>query len=150
MVRIKRIVCPVDFFPTSLRAFDYALKIARDNGAKIYAVHVVSPALPAAYDFPVDISNLVASLQKESRRQMLTLKKKAENAGVVVQTAVRVGNIDTEILALIEKSRADLVVMGTHGRHGIERWFMGSVAERMARRCPAPLLTIPPTTREAA
>jgi nucleotide-binding universal stress UspA family protein len=150
MIHIKRIVCPVDLFPTSLRAFDYALKIAHDNGAKIYAVHVVSAALPAAYDFPVDISKVVASMEKESKAQMLRLKKKAEDAGVVAQTEVRVGSIDTEILAAIKKFKADLVVMGTHGRHGIERWFMGSVAERMARRCPAPLLTIPPTRRKAA
>ena len=89
-------------------------------------------------------------LEKESKRQMLRLKKKAESAGVVTQTEVRVGSIDTEILAAIKKFKADLVVMGTHGRHGIERWFMGSVAERMARRCPAPLRTIPPATKRTA
>ena len=144
MIQIKNIVCPIDFFPASLRAFDYALKLAAENDAKLHVLHVVSPALPAAYDFPVDISRLVASLVKTSKRQVLLLKHKAEKARVDIETDVRIGTIDAEILAAIDNAKADLVVMGTHGRHGLERWFMGSVTERMVRRCPAPLLTVPP------
>ena len=143
MIRITNIVCPVDFFPASLRAFDYALKFAHDNGGKVYAP-CGSAGIPAAYDFPVDTSRLTEGLEKESKRQMIKLEQKAKKAGVKIQTAVRIGIIDSEILNFIAWSKADLVVMGTHGRRGIERWFVGSVAERMMRRCPAPLLTIPP------
>src|SRR5690349_11572466 len=139
MATFKSILCPVDFFPASLRAFDYALKLARDAGARVYALHVVSTALPVAYDYPITISDLVSSLEKSSKREMLKLKASAEKLGVRIQAVVRVGIIDTEILSACEKSKADLVVMGTHGHHGIERWFTGSTAERMLRHCPVPL-----------
>jgi nucleotide-binding universal stress UspA family protein len=144
MLHIKRILCPVDFFPGSLNAFDYALKLAADHGAEVHALHVISPAIPAAYDYPIEMSSIITALQKESKRHMALLERKAEKAGVPIRPAVRLGDIDTEILAAIQKAKPDLVIMGTHGRRGLERWFMGSVTERMMRRCPTPLLTIPP------
>jgi nucleotide-binding universal stress UspA family protein len=148
MLRIKRILCPVDFFPGSLRAFDYALRLAASSGAEVHALHVISPAVPAAYDYPVEMSSIIASLQKEAKRHMAMLERKAEKAEVKIQPQVRLGDVDTEILAAIKKSKPDMVIMGTHGRRGLERWFMGSVAERMMRQCPVPLLTIPPTRKK--
>lgn len=144
MIRINNILCPIDFFPASRRAFDYALKLAADNKAKVHALHVVSPVLPAAYDFPVNVSELILAMEKESKRQMIKLRRKAVSAGVDIQTTVCVGDIDAEILAALKKDRSDLIVMGTHGRRGIKGWFIGSVTQRIMRQSTAPVLTIPP------
>ena len=63
-------------------------------------------------------------------------------AGIEVQTAVRLGDIDEQLKVAIDKSNADLVIMGTHGRRGFERWFLGSVTEGLLRHCPIPVLTL--------
>jgi nucleotide-binding universal stress UspA family protein len=142
MVRIKTILCPVDFFPASLKAFDYALKLASNYGAGVYVLHVVSPMVPTAYDFPVNISEYTGALEQVSRRELLKLKKKADGAKVPFQSQVLVGGIDDGIHKAVTRTRADIVVMGTHGRRGFERWIMGSETDRLIRTSPVPVLTI--------
>jgi nucleotide-binding universal stress UspA family protein len=142
MVRFDKILCPVDFFPASLRAFDYALKLAANYEARVYVLHVVAPVIPAAYGAPLSVEDLTADLEKESRKLLSRLKTKGDKERVPVDVEVRVGDIDLEIHRSIEARKADLVVMGAHGRRGFERWVMGSVAERMLRRCPVPLTIV--------
>jgi nucleotide-binding universal stress UspA family protein len=142
MAQFDRILCPVDFFPASLRALDYAVKLAANYGARVYALHVVAPLIPAAYGVPIDAGELTADLEKESRRMLSKLKAKGERQGVPIETEVCIGDIDLEIHRAIESDRAGLVVMGAHGRRGFERWVMGSVTERMLRRCPVPLIVV--------
>ncbi|HEX4999497.1 MAG TPA: universal stress protein [Terriglobia bacterium] len=142
MVEFEKILCPVDFFPASMHAFDYAVKLARNYDARIHALHVVAPVIPAAYGAPLNVGELTADLEKESKRVLARLKAKGEKAGVPIDTEVRIGDIDVEIHRAIDKRNASLVVMGSHGRRGFERWVMGSVTERMLRRCPVPLIVI--------
>ncbi|HET9215988.1 MAG TPA: universal stress protein [Terriglobia bacterium] len=142
MVQFKTILCPVDFFKASSRAFDYALKIAANYGARVHALHVVATMIPAAYGAPFSVEDLTTNLEKESRRMLQKLKERAAKAQVDVTTEVRLGDIDLGILHSIKNQKADLVVMGTHGRRGFERLVLGSVTERMIRHCPVPLLTI--------
>jgi nucleotide-binding universal stress UspA family protein len=142
MLRFEKILCPVDFFPASFRAFDYAARLATNYGAKIHVLHVIPPLIPAAYGAPISIGDLTAELEKESRRMLSQLRVRGEKAGVTVETEVLIGDIDIEIHRSIESRKADLVVMGAHGRRGFERWVMGSVTERMLRRCPVPLIVV--------
>jgi nucleotide-binding universal stress UspA family protein len=142
MIPIKNILCPVDFFPASLKAFAYALKLAEHYHSRLYALHVVSPVIPTAYDFPLNVSEYTGALQKRSRSELIKLGKQAVKVGVPFNFDVPVGSIDNEIRKALKRTSADFVVMGTHGRRGFERWILGSEADRMLRSCPVPLLTI--------
>jgi nucleotide-binding universal stress UspA family protein len=142
MIQIKNILCPIDFFPASLKAYEYALKLAANYEAGIYALHVVSPMVPTAYDFPLNLSEYTGALQKNSRLELAKLGKKAEKAHVPFRSEVVIGSIDVEIHKALKKTKSDFVVMGTHGRRGLERWILGSEADRMLRSCPVPLLTM--------
>lgn len=144
MVRFRRVLCPVDFFKPSKQAFEYALKLAANHEAAVHALHVVAPVIPAAYGAPFSVADLTADLEKESRRLLKKLQLDAAKSGVRVSVDVRVGDIDLEIRRAIDKDKADLVVMGTHGRRGFEKLVMGSVTERMLRHCPVPLITVGP------
>lgn len=141
MIRFKKILCPVDFFETSSRSVKYAKALAANYQAGVHVLHVVAPVIPAAYGAPFSVTDMTEDLEKEARR-LLEKFKKSPPAGVPVTTEVALGDIDTEILRSVQKQKADLVVMGTHGRRGFERFVMGSTTERLIRRCPVPLITI--------
>jgi nucleotide-binding universal stress UspA family protein len=142
MIRFQKILCPVDFFPGSLHAFDYALKLAKHHGARVIALHVVEPVIPTIYEPAFSVPDLTNQLEKESKRLMKDLTSKAAKAGVPLESQVKLGDVDTEIRQAIGKTKADLVVAGTHGSKGFERWLMGSVTEKLMRHCPVPLLVI--------
>jgi len=142
MVQFKKILCPVDFFKASAGAFDYALKLAANYDARVHALHVVAPVISSAYGAPFSLDDLTSDLEKESKRLLQKYKDRAARANVRLTTEVRLGDIDLAILRSVEAQKADLVVMGTHGRRGFERLVLGSVTERMMRHCPVPLLVI--------
>jgi len=150
MIRFEKILCPVDFFPASLRAFEYALKLAENYEARIHVLHVVAPIIPAAYGSPISIADIANEMETQARRQLEKLNARGQKKGVAVDSDVHVGDIDTEIRRAITAKKADLVVMGTHGRRGFERWVMGSVTERLMRICPVPLLAIAAAKRPTA
>jgi nucleotide-binding universal stress UspA family protein len=142
MIQIKNILCPVDFFPASLKAYEYALKLAANYHAGVFALHVVSTIVPTAYDFPLNLSEFTGAMQKKCKAELVKLGKKAEKLQVPFRSEAVVGSIDNEIHKALKRTKADFVVMGTHGRRGLERWILGSEADRMLRSCPVPLLTI--------
>ena len=123
MIQIKNILCPVDFFPASIRAYEYALQLAANYHASVFALHVVSPIVPSAYDFPLNMSAYTGAMQKNSRLQLAKLGKKAEQARIPFRSEAVVGSIDAEIHKALKRTKADFVVMGTHGRRGLERWM---------------------------
>jgi nucleotide-binding universal stress UspA family protein len=132
----------VDFFGASSTAFDYALELAANYDAAIHALHVVERVTPTAYDAALMATNLISNIEKESRKELEKLKKRAAKAKVTITAEARIGNVDREILSSVKTRKADLVVMGTHGRRGFERLLLGSVTEKMVRHCPVPLMTI--------
>jgi len=150
MVRFQKILCPVDFFKTSSRAFEYALKLAANYDAQVHALHVVAPVIPAGYGAPFSTEDMTLDLERESKRLLQQLKTRSAKSRVPVTTQVLLGDVDLEILRAIEKQKADLVVMGTHGRRGFERLVMGSVTEKMIRHCPVPVLAIGPGKKAGA
>jgi nucleotide-binding universal stress UspA family protein len=150
MVRFRKILCPVDFFKPSKRAFEFAVKFAANYDAQVHALHVVAPVIPAAYGAPFSVADLTADLQKESVRLLQKLKSEAAKSGVRVTTEVRLGDIDLEIRRTVDAQGVDLVILGTHGRRGFERLVMGSVTERMLRHCPVPLITVGPGRKGAS
>ncbi len=139
---IRNILCPVDRSPSSLQAFDRAIAIARWRGARLHLLEVIEPvASPGGSVGPMHAGVLTearAALETDLR-QMLVSRRASD---VKVQIVMRQGNVVREILAQADDSRADLVVIGSHGRSGVQRLVLGSVAEKVLRLAPCPVLTI--------
>lgn len=146
--RFERLLCPVDFYPASLRAFEYALKLAANYKAGVHLLHVIPRVMPAGRRAEVRMSPLIMEQKSSAEQLFVTLRKKAESARVPVDTEIRIGDIDLQILRTVKKQKADLLVMGTHGRRKFKRWVMGSVAERMLRHSPIPLFVLGSGDRE--
>jgi nucleotide-binding universal stress UspA family protein len=148
MEAIRNILVPVDFSPASERALRYAVALADAVGASLHVMHAVynpyaAGALMDVYTPPPD--DYLANIEREARARLeaqLTADKRAKYAAVFV-TAM--GAPAYEILEYLrEHSEIDLVVMGTHGRGGISRLLMGSVADKVVRAAPCPVLTLHP------
>src|SRR5437867_9093850 len=123
MITIKKILCPVDFFPASDAAAGYAVGLAANYDATIHLLHVITPILPSEY--VIDTLDIMKSMEESSAEEMKRLVARAKEAGVAADFEIRAGDAYDEIKRAIADLKPELVVMGTHGRRGIERWFMG-------------------------
>jgi nucleotide-binding universal stress UspA family protein len=139
MIRIKSVLCPVDFSPVSLRALDYAIKLARHYESRLHLLHVIAPVIPSLY---VDTKKVEAAIQKQVDKKMPQLRKSARSLGVEAESVVRTGEIEREIQLAAREGKADLIVVGKHARSTVDRWFMGSTTDRLLRRSAIPLLII--------
>jgi nucleotide-binding universal stress UspA family protein len=143
----KRIVVAIDGSQTSRRAFSAALDLAETNGATLQAYYVVESA-PVFYDVPgYDPSILRDELVEEGstlgHSALAAMKERGVEGGVAMAEASSVEDVSTLILQAATKFNADLLVMGTHGRRGLQRLIEGSVAERCLREARLPVLVIP-------
>lgn len=141
---IDRIVIGIDFSETSERALRYAIELASRLGARVDLVHAYS--LPA-FALPIEGAIMAdatqaAELSSRLGEQLTALVESLEASGVQVAGHLRVGRPDDELLAFAEQTGGTLIVVGTHGRTGAAHLLMGSVAERVVRRSPVPVLTV--------
>ncbi|MGA7381688.1 MAG: universal stress protein [Terriglobales bacterium] len=138
-VLFKNILLATDFSDASEKAFHYAVAIARLHGSKIYAVHVAPPetSLPIP-EFPEDPMFNVA------KRAMETLGSRSELKQIAHETLLRRGSVWSALSDVIRQRNIDLVVLGTHGRGGIKKLVLGSVAEEVVRRVGCPVITVGP------
>ena len=153
----KRILAPIDGSETSARAFDAALRLARESDAQVVPLYVVDVPLVGADAPGYDPSIVRDALYEEGSRVNAEAAAKMKCEGVtgtprVVETSPLGDDIAHSILRVSNEWAADLVVMGTHGRRGFRRLILGSVAERFLRISSRPVLLIPASdaTREAA
>jgi nucleotide-binding universal stress UspA family protein len=139
MLHVKTILHATDFSPQAENAFHLALALARDYGAHVVVTHVREP-VAAVYGefgaFPVDPGEDRANLQEK------LAQIKRNNKLEVSEALLAEGDPATEIVSLAKDERCDLIVMGTHGRTGLGRLLMGSVAEQVVRKAHCPVLTI--------
>jgi nucleotide-binding universal stress UspA family protein len=142
MISIKKILCPVDFFPASDAAVNYAVGLAANYGAGIHLFHVVTPVVTGGFEFSLDTREITTSLKQKAQEELSALAAKFNEAGIITDYEVCVGDAYDEIKQAIEDLKPEIVVMGTHGRRGVERWFMGSTTEKLMRHSPVPLITI--------
>ena len=148
MARIRRILCPLDFSRFSRHAFEQAVTLAREFGADISAVHVyaVAPAgivVPAAGPVVADPIALSPAVRASLTANVREVMQEVDAAGVTVNTDVIEGDPVGAILDRATAWDADLIVMGTHGRTGLERLVVGSVTEKVLRKASCPVLTVP-------
>jgi len=143
-MKAKHILCPVDFSETSDVALDVASKLARQNGAKLFIVHVEANAAVA---HPGLFGGLPPVAWKDKHRLNATLPTATE---VLFEHDLLIGNPVDEIVKFAKKKDVDLIVLGSHGLTGVLRVLMGSVAEGVVRRSPVPVLTVKADAREFA
>jgi nucleotide-binding universal stress UspA family protein len=144
-IEIQRILCPTDFSVFAERALALAIPVARWYHSAITILHV-RPPLPAVVSGGGTVVHRSAGPRASSAPDacLQTFARPAHKAGVQVETLVRDGDATREILACATRLASDLLVMGTHGRSGFERWVLGSVAEKVLRKAACPVLTIGP------
>jgi universal stress protein A len=150
MSRIKRLLVPTDFSPTSEIAFNYALDMAAREAASIHLLHVIDDvSLATVYPDGVYVEPPVREEQLigEAQSHLDTVAAACANAGIPATTQVVVGRASACITAEASTRGSDLIVMGTHGRSGFAHLMLGSVAERVVRAAPCPVLTVRDSTR---
>ena len=139
---IKRILCAIDRSPSSLQAFGYALALARWQSARLNLLEVIEEAPPPGVNrAPTSdgVPNETRTTLERDLRRVLTARRASD---VKVEISLRNGNVVQEILAQAKTSRPDLMVIGSHGRGGIQRLVLGSVAEKVLRLATCPVLTV--------
>jgi nucleotide-binding universal stress UspA family protein len=145
MVAIRRILVPTDFSDPATAALKYARALAEEFGSTLHLMHVVPE--PYVYPWGTEISTmpLVDLLTQSETQAAERLKALAEEPGPLkdrVRTATAIGTPVDRLLQYVADEGIDLVVMGTHGRGAVGHLLLGSVAERMVRRSPVPVLTV--------
>jgi nucleotide-binding universal stress UspA family protein len=144
VIEFTQIICPVDFSEPSARALAHATAIARWYDATLTVLHVVPTFDPM--QVRGDLGDPVHVVTPPSREQVLEEMSHSLNLPVVSPLATPVaasGDPQTTIIDLAISTRADLIVMGTHGRRGFKRLLLGSVTESVLREAPCPVLTVP-------
>jgi nucleotide-binding universal stress UspA family protein len=144
MKMFERILVATDFSPASTPALEQAVKIAKQDGALLFIAH--------AYQEPglKELSNAPARVYKEwdqklregVERKLLPLVEHARKEGVDARPLLLDGFADEAIIKAAKTQRADLIVLGTHGRRGAARLFLGSVAARVISTAPCPVMTV--------
>lgn len=143
---IKSILVPTDFSSYSSNAIDYAAKMAKPLGARIVLVHVIESLSYSVTDTFTLVDHRRA-LEKTAGALLENFRRELAAKDVPVKTRLASGVPYDEILKIARQENADLIVMGTHGRTGVEHLFLGSVAEKVVRLSSCPVLTIPARSR---
>uniref|UniRef100_UPI003F4973C7 universal stress protein n=1 Tax=Cupriavidus yeoncheonensis TaxID=1462994 RepID=UPI003F4973C7 len=143
----KRILVAVDGSHCSDLALDEAIGLAAVCEADLEIVHVIDNGY-LKYDMGyVDLTELRAGLIKGGQELLAEAQKKARarqvrSQTVMIDEVLALGDIAQQVRKLVEGGAAQLVVVGTHGRHGVRRLLLGSVAESLVRQCPVPVLLV--------
>jgi nucleotide-binding universal stress UspA family protein len=147
---MKNIIVPTDFSDQATEALKFAVEVAAKSSGQIWLIHVVD--LPMSVDPMITTSlyvddNLVKDINAKTQKSFDKITAKYANSGVKIRTSVEYGNTTMAILALIEKKKADLVVMGTKGATGLKEIFIGSNTEKIVRGSKAPVISIPKSSK---
>ena len=139
------ILHPSDFTSFSRAALRKAIEMAKSNRAELLLVHVVSPIVPIpgdAYISPRMYDELAGSARAAAQKQLDKLAAQVKKARVKSRSFVLEGAPAEEIVRFVKGRRVDLIVMGTHGRAGLAKLFVGSVADRVVAAASCPVLTV--------
>ncbi|MBE0545549.1 MAG: universal stress protein [Verrucomicrobia bacterium] len=139
--RIRRILAPVDFSPPSLEALRYAVEFAGAFDADLTVFHAVL-SLPPPRRLAAFARGLEVEALKQAREDLTALVKAEVRGAVPVSTKIAAGIPRDAIVQVAGRLKADLIIVATHGRTGLERWMMGSTAERVVRHAPCPVLVM--------
>jgi len=141
---IKTILFPTDFSNGARAAMDHAISLARDYKAKLLLLYVVQDISIAEWYIPSSLSatELVEDMQKSAWQEMEKWAAEVSSKIGAVEKLIVRGAPFVEIIKTAREKKADLIVIGTHGRTGIDHILFGSTAEKVVRKAPCPVLTV--------
>ena len=139
---IKNILCAIDRSPSSLQALGYAIALARWQNARLNLLEVIEEAPPPGVARAPKGDGLPKETRTALERDLRCVLTARRASDVKVEIFMRKGKVVQEILAQAKASRSDLVVIGSHGRGGVQRLVLGSVAEKVLRLSTCPVLTV--------
>ena len=142
----QHILVPIDFSPSADQAFDYALTLARTLQARLTLVHVIDP-LPVGNIETMPFTYL-HDLEAKITDLMTAYRDRVTGAGLQSDFVIVHGVPFQSIVETARTAHVDLIIMGTHGRTGLSHVLLGSVAERVVRLAPCPVLTVKADTGE--
>ena len=145
MKAIRNILVATDFSPASRPAFRRALEMAAADGAALWIAHVTEPPIPISpegYVLPRYYDDVLASVRADAHKRLAVLVSRANKAGVRTKSLILEGVPHDALNRAARLHRADVMVLGTHGRTGLARLLVGSVASRVIATAPCPVLTV--------
>jgi len=145
MNRIRRILVATDFSKTSAKALSGAIDLAKGNRATLAIMHAYVPYLPLVPEQYIEAGTwdrIDTESRRWAERQLVKLAARARKSGVRATPVLVIGDPSRQIVRTARGLRADLIVVGTHGRQGLTRFFLGSVAERVIATAACPVMTI--------
>lgn len=134
------ILVPTDGSPASDAAIEHALDLATQYDARIHSLYVVDGGAYSTLEAGSEI--VIEALESEGKEATSRVVRMAEDAGLEGVATVSTGTAYRSIIDYAEDNDVDLIVMGTHGRKGIDRYLLGSVTERVVRTADVPVLTV--------
>lgn len=153
LLQLRTLLVPTDFSESSRKALHYAVRLAQQFNASVVLVHVIEPV----YVYPVDgLMHFPGDLRDPNLERRPDIEKAlgrlgeltARQGNVAVRTVTRIGRGFDVITAVAREEKADLIVISTHGYSGLKHVLMGSVAERVVRHAPCPVLVVREHERE--
>ena len=145
MIRFQRILCPVDFSEFSARAYTYAYSLAKQYHAKLFVEHAVYPlvmSLPVLEVPTRGLHDAYQEIRASAQKQLAELTSRQEANCVETESFLHEGPASEAILQFAGSHGVDLIVMGTHGRQGLDHLTLGSITERVLRRAKCPVLAV--------
>ncbi len=144
MIELERILVPTDFSDCSKQAIKYACELAKRFGAELHLLHVVQPLTThVSYGPPIPDAELFHH-EQPAREELEALAESGLEHVSRVERSIRTGTSFLEIVRCAKDTDVDLIVIGTHGRTGLAHALIGSVAEKVVRKAPCPVLTVRP------
>jgi nucleotide-binding universal stress UspA family protein len=143
----KKILLATDFSPASEAALPHALAIAGHSGCKLYVAHVICPEFRDLLP-PESTATMLQHARGFTGQKLEPLLSAVRQRGISCQSLIGEGAIWEVLLDMIQQNDIDLIVVGTHGRRGLSKQLLGSVAEEVFRMAPCPVLTVGPKTSE--
>lgn len=134
------ILVPTDGSKAADRAVEHAIDLAERYDARLHALYVVDANAYSTLEAGTDV--VISALEEEGEEAVSAVAEQAEAAGIETATEVQTGTVHRSIIDYADENDIDLIVMGTHGRRGLDRYLLGSVTEKVVRTADAPVLTI--------
>lgn len=151
MIDLKRILVPTDLSACSVPATVQARELAAKFGAAVHVLFVLNDSSPVIAE-PMAVAGLpdIATMRESMKESLDHWVNQHFGESSQTVRAFRTGKDSTEIIAYADEEKIDLIVIGTHGSSGLEHALLGSVAERVIRRAPCPVLTVRPVASDVS
>lgn len=147
-VCIKKILAPLDFSKSSVKALQYASALAVQFQATLILVHVVEFSFVGSEFGAVELAQIESDMRENGRKQMETLAGKLVDPGLEIKTIIASGRPSIEIIETARDEAIDLIVIATHGHSSLAHVILGSTVERVVRHAPCPVLVVRDEERE--